>query len=154
MNLYDSNGNAVVPKGRNEPKNVPHLSTPAMVVQFDMGEDGSSYEIAVPNIEFKEPRIPKGASPLYASRLMDFAIEANLKKRAEADKLRRLIRHHAEVRHNIRIVSDPTNFLESDDELDDMERGILGEQNAKEVAAVADLDFTAAGNSRSKKVGK
>jgi len=122
-----------------------------VVPVFDMS---FVHKIVIPDIRPRTPKRPPGVSDQYFARLCDYGYTRSISARAEGEKLRSLLLHFID-RGNLEIVSDPHGFMDDGFEpIDPAERSILDEQKAKEAAAVADLDFSASGNSRSNKVAK
>lgn len=102
---------------------IAHLGKSALVASFDMS---TVHRIVVPNLQPKMPARASGMSDAWYQRLIDASYERTLVARADAEDLRRLIKHHI-ARGNLTVIADPSNFLTADDVLDDAELELVSD---------------------------
>lgn len=135
--LVNEHNEFLQPKHSQVPLEIPHLGKSAMVASFDMS---TIHRIPVPSLTPRMPARASGMSDAWYQRLIDASYERTLVARADAEALRRLIKHHV-ARGNLTVVApggDPSNFLTADDTLDDAELELVNDhREAAEAKTVA-----------------
>jgi hypothetical protein len=80
-------------------------------MEFDMSK---VYEMPLdPELQYREPKVPAGATQRMVDALTDAAFARWIKARGDSERLKSTLLHHVN-RKTLEIVDDPSGFLDSD----------------------------------------